>query len=123
MNELLPGPIDAEALTGLFAVIGGISFVTITSIAAALAWFGVHRQREQTMRLAIEKGVSPADLRPQPSPVRDFRQGMLLVSAGVGLGIALGISGGLAAAAFAAIPIAAGTGKIAVARATRRLPA
>jgi len=92
----------------------------VSSLAAAGGWFGVNRQRE---RLAIEKGLNPADVRPQPSPVRDFRQGMFLVSTGLGLGIALLVSGGLAVAAFAATPIAAGAGKIAVARATRRLAA
>lgn len=123
MNELGPIPADPNDLIGLVSVVGGVSFLTLSTLAGFVAWWAVSRQREQTLRLAIEKGLSPETLRPQSTPVRDFRQGMFLVSTGVGLGIALGLSGGLAAAAFAAIPIAAGTGKIAVARATRRLTA
>lgn len=125
MNELMSPPaLDPNDVIGLVAVIGSISFATLTSLAAAIAYWAVNRQRQETLRLAIDKGASLAELQPQqPSAVRDFRQGMFFLTTGAGLGVALGISGGLEAAAFAAIPMAAGLGRIAVARATRRLAA
>lgn len=123
MTEIAPLVVDSENLIGLVAVAGGLAFVTISGVASAVAWWAVSRQREQTLRLAIEKGMDPSTLRPDPTPIRDLRQGLFFVSTGIGLAIALGLSAGVDAAAFAAIPIAAGLGRIGVARATRRLTA
>lgn len=120
MTEIAPLAVDSNDVIGLVAVAGGLAFVTLSGIAGAIAWWAVSRQREQTLRLAIEKGMDPSTLRPDPSPVRDLRQGLFFVSTGIGLAIALGLSAGLDAAAFAAIPIAAGLGRITIARATAR---
>lgn len=120
MTEFAPLAVDSSDVIGLVAVAGVFAFLTLSGLAGAIAWWAVSRQREQTLRLAIEKGMAPSTLRPDPSPARDLRQGLLFVSTGVGLAVALGLSAGLDAAAFAAIPIAAGLGRIAIARATAR---
>jgi hypothetical protein len=67
----------------LFAMIIGIVGI------ALYAGYRRERQRHETLRLAIEKGadIPMALLATAPAPRSDLRRGLLLLSAGVGLGI------------------------------------
>jgi hypothetical protein len=75
----------------IIAVIGFFATAAIMIVAIALAVYRMFRQRSETLRLMIEKGVQipPELITPKPRPGADLRRGLLLVTFGVGLGIFL----------------------------------
>jgi hypothetical protein len=109
---------DAVEMT---AVLG--FFVAAVTIVA-LVMVGYHRvtvQRHQTLRAMVEKGITvPPRLFEEaprtPNPRRDLRWGILLVSAGVGIGLFILLEDGPRDAALGLVPTFIGIGYLIVAK-------
>jgi hypothetical protein len=82
---------DPPAIAGL-AVVGFFLSATLTVFGVLFAIYRVYRQRSETLRLMVEKGVQipPELISPAPRPHQDFRRGLVLSMFGIGLGICLG---------------------------------
>lgn len=84
-------------------LLGGVALVLA-------AWVRVARERQLTLRHAIDKGVSPKELMQPPDPLSDRRRGILLVAIGVGLGIVVGATSEWIYATVGVLPLAVGAG-------------
>ena len=99
-----------------------ISFFVAVIAVAALIMVGHQRsnaQRHQTLRAMVEKGVTipPRLLEGAPrDPRRDLRWGILLVSAGIGIGLFLLFDEGAEEAALGLIPMLIGAGYLVLAK-------
>ncbi|MFT3842199.1 MAG: DUF6249 domain-containing protein [Myxococcaceae bacterium] len=84
-------------------LLGGVALVLA-------AWVRIARERQLTLRHAIDKGVSPKELMQPPDPLSDRRRGILLVAIGVGLGIVVGATSEWIYASVGVLPLAVGAG-------------
>jgi hypothetical protein len=75
----------------IVAVVGFFATTALMIIAVAWAVYRVYRQRSETLRLMVEKGVQipPELIAPKPKPGQDLRRGLTLSLFGLGLGIFL----------------------------------
>lgn len=85
-----PSPPEPPAVATV-AVIGFFAACIFAVGAVLLAIYRVYRQRHDTLRLMVEKGVAipPELLSPPRSPASDLRKGLVLTMGGLGLGIFL----------------------------------
>jgi hypothetical protein len=80
---------ESEQNGGTVAWLASVSFFVFAlgSVAlGCLVWMRAQRERQLTLRAAIEKGNIPAGLFDPPKR-NDLRRGVLLIAAGVGLAI------------------------------------
>lgn len=75
----------------IIAVIGTFATFALMIVAVAFAVYRIYRQRSETLRLMVEKGVQipPELLAPKPQAGSDLRRGLVLTTFGLGLGIFL----------------------------------
>jgi hypothetical protein len=101
---------------GTVAWLSSLAFfvVLLGSVAiASLAVVRVQRERQETLRQTIAKGLTPAALLTPPSRERDLRRGLLLIATGVGIAVSVGlIAPDPSWAAVAALPGALGIGHL-----------
>jgi hypothetical protein len=106
----------------IVAVIGFFGTSALMIIAVAWAVYRIYRQRSETLRLMVEKGVPipPELIAPKPKPGGDLRRGLILSTFGVGLGIFLASAAserGLWTLGF--VPLLVGLGYLAAHRAIK----
>ena len=73
------------------AVAGFFISVIVCILGVLYAVYRIYRQRSETLRLMVEKGVPipPELLIPPARPTNDLRRGLLLIGFGLGLGVFL----------------------------------
>ena len=107
------------------AVIAVIGFFSTTIFGLAAVLFAVHRiyrQRAETLRLMVEKGVAipPELISPPPRPASDLRRGLVLLMFGLGLSICLLATSEVRGMwTLGLVPLLVGAGYLIVFRVTR----
>jgi hypothetical protein len=117
-----PGVALASSEAVEMTAVLGFFVATVTIVAVVMV--GYHRltvQRHQTLRAMVDKGmtVPPRMLEEAPrapNPRRDLRWGILLVSAGVGIGLFILLEDGPRDAALGLVPTFIGIGYLIVAK-------
>jgi len=105
-----PMPAPNGGMVAILVPLGSFVFLLGAVGLILAAWVRVARERQLTMRHAIDKGVPPSALMYPPDPLSDRRRGILLVAVGVGLGAVVGATSELIYATVGVLPLAVGAG-------------
>jgi hypothetical protein len=103
------------------AVAGTFVTITLVVFGVLFAVYRIYRQRSETLRLMVEKGVAiPPELIAPPSrPASDLRRGLISVGLGVGLAVCLAVMGEHGSWTIGLVPLLVGIGYIVSWRLTR----
>jgi hypothetical protein len=110
----------------MVAVVGFFLASTLSVLGVLFAVYRIYRQRSETLRAMVEKGVPipPELIAPKPRPGADIRRGLVLSGLGLGLGaflFAVADTHGLWTVGL--VPLLMGVGYLVAARLTKNLEA
>jgi hypothetical protein len=103
------------------AVVATFSTMLLVCLAVLFTIYRIYRQRSETLRLMVEKGVPipPELLSPKPRPEADLRRGLVLCGLGLGLGIFLFAVAEHGMWTLGLMPLLVGAGYLLTSRLTR----
>jgi hypothetical protein len=103
------------------AVVGTFATMTLVVFGVLFAIYRIYRQRSETLRLMVEKGIAipPELIAPRSRPANDLRRGLVSVGLGVGLSICLAVMGEHGSWTIGLVPLLVGVGYIVSWRLTR----
>jgi hypothetical protein len=113
-------------IVATIAVIGFFSASTLSVLGILFAVYRIYRQRSETLRAMVEKGVQipPELIAPRPRPGADVRRGLVLSGFGLGLGVFLfAVYDVHGLWTLGLVPLLMGVGYLVAARLTKSLEA
>lgn len=110
----------------MIAVVGFFLASTLMVLGVLFAVYRIYRQRSETLRVMVEKGVPipPELIAPKPRPGADIRRGLVLSGLGLGLGVFLfAVADTHGLWTLGLVPLLMGVGYLVAARLTKNLEA
>jgi hypothetical protein len=117
-----PLPITEE-VPAVATVVPVASFIMAFAIVAVALYTGLRkeRQRQETLRVFLEKGMPiPSEFLTPKAPRSDLRRGIILIATGVGLSIMFGVLAEPRVASIGALPGLIGVGFLVASKLERR---
>ena len=121
IHDILRDQPDPPAIVTI-AVLGFFLTMMVAIVGTIFALQQIYRQRAETLRLMVERGVTipPELIAPAPRPASDLRRGLVLVAFGLGLGIfVFAVSDVRGMWTMGLVPLLVGAGYLIAFRATK----